>query len=221
MSLSEADLIRRLFQSMLMPLSTAEATALLTQAGELGLGGVVIPTNLITLARQLLRGRETKVVAAVNFPCGAMTQPEVLFCVTHAESLGAHELLLAVSTTAMLDGRLDDVRGMLRQVRKLSRFPQVTMGFEHPLLKEPGAFTEFLEALKAEGVTSVLPNLGLTPHKTVEADVIQSQKHIPGVDVTANLGSSSPAWMARNLCEVGASRVLAQHAIKLAGELRP
>lgn len=217
--LPESDLVGRLFHLMLQhPLSTQEASEAISRARELKLGGVVVPTNQVTLARTFLpQGSETKIVAGINFPNGSMTQPEILFCVTHAESLGADELLLVVSTTAMLDGRLDDVRGLLRQVRKLSRFSVVTVAFEHPLLAAT-ARREFMLALKAEGVTSILPNMGLTRHLTEEDNVRMAQEVIPGVDVTAFLGTS-PAWNARNLREAGASRLLSLRAMSLASEL--
>lgn len=156
-------------------------------------------------------------VVAVNFPYGAMTQPEALFCVTHAESLGADELMLVVPTTAMLDGRLGDVRGLLRQTRRLTRFPVITAAFELPML-EVSAQAEFLTALRAEGVTSLVPNLGLTPHLTLEDDVQFIQRMIPGVDVTAFAGTT-PGWNVKSLVAAGAKRVLSLRANTLVSEL--
>jgi deoxyribose-phosphate aldolase len=189
------------------PLSSAQVESACRFAAVHDFAAVMVPICLMPLARLTLgQHSAVKLIAVVDAPFGQSAQREKVSASSHLGSLdGVSQVAVALNHTAMLDGRLDDVRGELRACARVSRFPLCAM-FELSLLDQPAQRRELALSLSQSVVEWLQPHIGLRKdgrvNLTTLEDVRLLREEAPHVKIRAYCGPLAEWSLAMRLAEV-------------------
>lgn len=142
-------------------LTSAQAEGACRFAAKHRFASVMVPPSMAPLAQSALKGSGVWLEVVVDAPFGASTQAHKETVVAQTASLeGIGGFGVVVNHTAMLDGRLGDVRGELRACAKQSR-RQLGAMFELSLLGGRSQRAEFVQALGQENIKWLQPHVGM------------------------------------------------------------